>query len=242
MNGCNGADSGSYGKVFASAMKGQSGHEVTYPYLNTNPKLTCPSNVTTYNSGAYVASALPDYYCTETKLMTLVSTYGAAVSYIYASDAGFGNYANGVFDGCTSQNINHAILVVGYGTDAASGKKFWLVKNSWGTGWGSNGYIKIFRGNNQCGIGNFCYAAKCAKSSGTISDPPVVPPPPPLPASQTCDLSKTYPNLTQPNHHVQLSSLCNCPMPTGGCEDHSSLIFKFGTFLLGLFTLRLFTL
>ena len=173
MLGCNGADSGSYGQFFANTLKGQSPHEITYPYLNTNPKLTCPTGKTIYNSGAYVASALPDYACTEAKLMTLVSTYGAAVSYINASDTAFGNYASGVFNKCTSKNINHAILVVGYGTD-----------------------IKIYRGNNQCGIGNFCYAAKCAVSSGTISDPPVVPPPPPIPASQTCDLTKYWPTLT----------------------------------------------
>ena len=194
--GCNGADSGAYGKFFATTLKGQSVHEVTYPYLNTNPKLTCPTGKTIYNSGAYVATPLPDYACTETKLMSLVSTYGAAVSYIYASDSGFGNYASGVFDKCTSQSINHAILVVGYGTDAASGKNYWLVRNSWGTGWGAAGYIKIFRGNNQCGIGKFCYAANCAKTNGTISDPPIVPPPPPIPASQTCDMNKYYPNLT----------------------------------------------
>jgi C1A family cysteine protease len=147
--GCDGADSGRYGQFFAATLKGQSVHEVNYPYLNTNPKLTCPAGKKIYNSGAYVVSPLPDYACTEAKLMSLVSTYGAAVSYIYASDSAFGNYANGVFSGCTSQSINHAILVVGYGTDAASGKNYWLVKNSWGTGWGANGFIKIYRGNNQ---------------------------------------------------------------------------------------------
>jgi hypothetical protein len=196
MYGCDGADSGSYGQFFATTLKGQSPHEITYPYLDINPKLTCPSNKAIYNSGAFVSRPLSDYRCTEAKLMTLVSTYGSAVSYIYASDSGFGNYANGVFDKCTSRSINHAILVVGYGTEAATGKNFWLIKNSWGTGWGSNGYIKIFRGNNQCGIGNFCYAATCAKTSGTISEPPVVPPPPPIPASQTCNVTKTFGSLT----------------------------------------------
>ncbi len=194
--GCDGADSGAYGNFFATTLKGQSVHEVTYPYLNTNPKLTCPTGKTIYNSGAYVATPLPDYACTETKLMSLVSTYGAAVSYIYASDSGFGNYASGVFDKCTSQSINHAILVVGYGTDTSSGKNYWLVRNSWGTGWGAAGYIKIYRGNNQCGIGKFCYAAKCAATNGTISDPPVAPPTPPIPASQTCDMNQHYPGLT----------------------------------------------
>ena len=177
-------------------MKGQGAHEVTYPYLNTNPKLTCPSNLTTYNTGAYVASGFVDYYCSETKLMTLVSTYGSAVSTIYASDISFGNYANGIYDGCTSKNINHAVLVVGYGTDALSGKDYWLIKNSWGTWWGINGLMKMYRGNNQCGIANFCYAAKCGETFGMTTVPPKTTLPPPLPASQTCDLSKKYPNLT----------------------------------------------
>jgi hypothetical protein len=137
-----------------------------------------------------------DYGCDEDKLMSLVSTYGSAVSYIYASDGGFYNYAGGVFDGCTSQTIDHAVLVVGYGTDEASGKNYWLVKNSWGTSWGSNGLIKIFRGNSQCGIGAFCYVAKCSPTNGTLSDPPVDPPPPPTPLSLTCDLSHYWPDLT----------------------------------------------
>jgi len=135
---------------------------------------------------------MPEYECTEDKLKTLVATYGAAVTGISASDRAFGNYANGVFDGCTSSQPNHAVLVVGYGTDALTGKDYWLVKNSWGTNWGNNGYIKIQRGNGQCGIGGRCYAAKCSKTTGTVSDPPVVPPPPPIPASQECDMSRFF--------------------------------------------------
>ena len=43
--------------------------------------------------------------------------------------------------------------VVGYGTDAETEKDFWIVKNSWGTKWGDEGYIKKSRNEEkQCGI------------------------------------------------------------------------------------------
>jgi len=196
MGGCQGGHSGSYGRVFVknAAIHGQGPHEATYPYLDTQPKLTCPSGMSIYNSGAKVQNPMEDYSCSEEKLAQLVSTYGAAVSYIYASDTAFGNYANGVFSECTSQSINHAVLVVGYGTE--NGVDFWKIKNSWGTDWGDGGFIKIQRGNRQCGVGGYCYAASCARSSGNLSDPPVTPPPSPIPPQQECDLSKYWPDLT----------------------------------------------
>ena len=116
------------------------------------------------------------------------------MSYIYASDKGFGNYANGVFAGCSSQTINHAILVVGYGTE--NGVDYWLVKNSWGPAWGNQGMIKIRRGTNECGIGRYCYAASCSQTSGNLSDPPVTPPPQPIPPNQECDVNSIWPGLT----------------------------------------------
>jgi hypothetical protein len=100
MNGCHGADTPQYGVFFAETLKGRSSHEFAYPYLNNEPKLTCPTNVSMYNSGAYVSEGYPDYECTEDRLKILVSTYGAAVTSIYASDPGFRNYADGVLSRC----------------------------------------------------------------------------------------------------------------------------------------------
>jgi len=53
-------------------------------------------------------------------------------------------YRGGVFDGCAfDANIalNHAVQLVGYGTDAAEGD-YWIVRNSWGASWGESGYIR----------------------------------------------------------------------------------------------------
>jgi hypothetical protein len=53
---------------------GQGPHEVTYPYLDTQPKLACPAPQKTYNSGAVVKIPMEDFYCSEEKLKAQVTT------------------------------------------------------------------------------------------------------------------------------------------------------------------------
>lgn len=58
---------------------------------------------------------------------------------------------SGVYDdiACSSSVVNHAMLIVGYTKDA------WILKNWWGSKWGEDGYMKLRRNKNQCGISNY---------------------------------------------------------------------------------------
>lgn len=54
-------------------------------------------------------------------------------------------YKSGVFSNCGTTNLNHAVVAVGYNADGS-----WIVRNSWGAGWGSQGHITLAAGNT-CG-------------------------------------------------------------------------------------------
>ena len=68
-------------------------------------------------------------------------------------------YSGGIIDKtsseCPSSGINHVAILVGYGHDDATGKDYWIVKNSWGKSWGENGYFRIKRGSGTCGINTY---------------------------------------------------------------------------------------
>jgi cathepsin X len=73
-------------------------------------------------------------------------------------------YTGGIFyDTTGSQDINHIIAVVGWGvategcpSEAPAPCKYWIVRNSWGTYWGEQGFMRIIRGSDQIGIESGC--------------------------------------------------------------------------------------
>lgn len=91
----------------------------------------------------------------EESLMRIVATVGP-VSVAFQVVEDFRLYKRGVYstDKCKQgpQDVNHAVLIVGYGTEPDVRLPYWIVKNSWGTDWGEDGYFRIARGRNMCGI------------------------------------------------------------------------------------------
>lgn len=93
----------------------------------------------------------------EDSMAFFLATRGpVSLAYMVIDD--FRNYAGGVYttDHCkdTAKDVNHAVLAVGYGTDAGSGLDYWTIKNSWSPSWGDEGYFKLHRGVNMCGCSN----------------------------------------------------------------------------------------
>ncbi|XP_030957117.1 vignain-like [Quercus lobata] len=90
----------------------------------------------------------------ENALMKAVANQPVSVA-IDAGGKDFQFYSEGVFTGDCGTELNHGVAIVGYGT-TLDGKKYWIVKNSWGPEWGEKGYIRMQRGVNAeeglCGI------------------------------------------------------------------------------------------
>eukprot|EP00919_Chromeraceae_sp_WS-2016_P026193 GHVR01061944.1.p1 GENE.GHVR01061944.1~~GHVR01061944.1.p1 ORF type:complete len:393 (+),score=82.20 GHVR01061944.1:46-1224(+) len=101
----------------------------------------------------------------ESIMASTVATSGPISVAVDANNFGFMFYNSGVLDGECGTDLDHAVTAVGYGT-TEEGVPYWLIKNSWGSGWGDKGYIRVKRetdqnknGAGQCGVALYPVAA-----------------------------------------------------------------------------------
>lgn len=127
--------------------------EESYPYLGTD------TGACKYKPECSAANdtGFVDVPSKEKDLMMAVSTVGPISVAIDAGHSSFQFYQSGIYHEprCSSEDLDHGVLVVGYGFEktGTSRKNFWLVKNSWGKGWGCDGYVKMAKDEgNHCGI------------------------------------------------------------------------------------------
>lgn len=92
----------------------------------------------------------------ESALMNVLDRYGPIAAAVSADCAAFLYYKEGVLssgcDAAACEALDHAVTIVGYGTDAETEQPFWLVKNSWGEAWGEGGFARVLRDGDGAGV------------------------------------------------------------------------------------------
>ena len=162
---CDTSDSGCYGGLMEYAYTWISKNGIMfdsdYPYFGK--KSTCKSDKSKYVdmkvTGYFkLGGSSSTFSCVdEDEFKEFLYETGPIAAALNANP--LQNYTSGVLDisstDCPESGINHAVLIVGYGTDPSNGLDYWIVKNSWGEAWGESGYFRIRRGKGTCGIN--CY-------------------------------------------------------------------------------------
>ncbi|KAM4628274.1 dipeptidyl peptidase 1 [Polymixia lowei] len=140
--------------------------ESCFPYIGKNSPCGVPRSCSRLYTAEY--GYVGGFYggCSETAMMQeLVKNGPMGVAFEVYPD--FMNYKEGIYHHTGLSDTynpfeltNHAVLLVGYGRCHMTGQKYWIVKNSWGTGWGEEGFFRIRRGTDECAIESIAVAAK----------------------------------------------------------------------------------
>jgi hypothetical protein len=122
--------------------------EAGYPYKAVDG--TCAKTTCTGGDKATTISSYKDVTVGDENALLQAASITPVSIAIEADQSGFQFYSGGVFDGACGTQLDHGVLIAGFGTD--TGKNYWKVKNSWGASWGEAGYIRMIRGKNICGL------------------------------------------------------------------------------------------
>jgi len=136
-------------KAWNTAKKGIE-TEVDYPYHARDQQCVFDSSLSVASTTGWKNVAH-----NEADLEAALFQVGHPISIAVHVGASFQHYSSGIYSDrlCKWGRLNHAVLLVGYNKDT-EGEHYWIVKNSWGTGWGQGGYIHMKMGENSCGLAN----------------------------------------------------------------------------------------
>ncbi|KAF8690890.1 hypothetical protein HU200_041296 [Digitaria exilis] len=148
-HGCNGGIS--YRALKWIATNGGITTEADYPYTGADGDC---DDTKLFHNAVTIAGLRRVPTRSEAALAAAVAAQPVAVS-IEAGGDNFQHYKKGIYNGPCGTRLNHGVTVVGYGEEEG-GDKYWIVKNSWGEGWGDGGYIKMRKDVDEpeglCGI------------------------------------------------------------------------------------------
>ena len=133
--------------------------ESCYPYTGSDG--SCSYSCTKYfpvDASYFVgsSSSVPS----TSAIKQAIYDHGPVAVAVYVNST-FQNYSGGIYNSCTNSSPNHAVVLVGWGST------YWIMRNSWGTGWGESGYMRI-----TFGCSNIGYAATYAVPDGGSPPPP----------------------------------------------------------------------
>lgn len=148
--GNNGCEGGSMDLAFKYVIKNGLCSEKEYPY--TAQEGSCEECDTVVNITGYQDITNNN----EKALKRVVAQQPVSVA-IQANSRSFQMYSSGIYSDLSCGNqLDHGVLIVGYGYDLFHDMDYWIVKNSWGPSWGENGYIRMERNiqdsSGLCGI------------------------------------------------------------------------------------------
>ncbi len=124
--------------------------EADFPYVAANVPCNCPYNHPyLIQDWAYIGNS---YSVPPTdSIKQAILDYGPVSAAVYVNSA-FQAYSGGIFNGCTSGTVNHAVVLVGWNDNGG----YWIMRNSWGPNWGEGGYMRIPYGCSSIGYAA-CY-------------------------------------------------------------------------------------
>jgi cysteine peptidase B len=153
--GCNGGFSWVAYSYLVDAQNGSVYTEASWPYVSANGSVpACPANKAAAGhkvGGAITGGVVLAPWDAEGMKLFLASRGPLSVAVDATS---FQTYVSGIMTAGEGLLPNHEVLVVGYSSgvpaNATEAVAYWIIKNSWGTSWGEEGYIRLELGKNLC--------------------------------------------------------------------------------------------